>query len=140
MCAVYFLSPACLWSTIHLLFESIIVIARCSKTYVVLFFATFCLLLFGAVNISAGVEAGRHPHNGKLPAYDGAPPDIKLTNKEQKKLEQGKPVRKIVKLDGNDRGVAVFRVNASPSVVWSVISDFEMYPDWDRHGDRNRRL
>ena len=68
-------------------------------------------------------------HAGLYP-YVGPPPLVPLTESERAEIADGEPVYKHVSFGGGGRGVAVFRVNAPPHVIWSVISDFASYPQW----------
>ena len=77
-----------------------------------------------------------HPHRGKLKAYTGEPPHIELNADEKKVLAKGKPVFKNIDRgdlpDGTKNGgaVAVFKVGAPQSLVWSVLASFPLYPRW----------
>ena len=86
----------------------------------------FCSLVFSSVY----AEVPRHEHNGVLTPYLGEPPTVELTAKDKKKLAKEKPVYKKIDVEGARRGIAVFRVNASSEIIWSVIKDFESYPLW----------
>jgi carbon monoxide dehydrogenase subunit G len=76
-----------------------------------------------------------HKHQGVLTPYAGAPPQIALSADDQAVLESGEPVFKKTEGKRGGRGVAVFRVNASPAVVWSVIKDFDRYTKWIKNVD-----
>ncbi len=71
-----------------------------------------------------------HPHQGILTAYTEAPQGIALSEKDQAKLQDFKPVYKKWKIGKRRRGVAIFRVAASRQAIWSVIRDFTHYPQW----------
>ncbi len=76
-------------------------------------------------------DAGKaHPHRGVLKPYPQPPAPTRLTPADQQKLSQGDPVYKTTDGETGGRGVAVFRVNAPPDVVWRTINDFRMYPQW----------
>lgn len=84
--------------------------------------------------LAALASAEPHPHHGILPAYDGAPPAVTLSEAEQATLASGSPVKKQVQTASGDgaagRGIAVQDIHATPEVVWSKILAFEKYPDW----------
>ena len=48
----------------------------------------------------------------------------------RRRLQMGKPVFKKQLVGKSKRAVAIFRVQANPSTVWSVIKDFDHYPNW----------
>lgn len=74
-----------------------------------------------------------HEHQGKLAAYKGAPPPLSLTSEDLAKLSAGEAVLKQVKGDNGGRGVAVMDIHAAPSVIWSRITNYSMYPTWVDH-------
>ena len=87
--------------------------------------------LFGWLVCASAVSAEPpHEHTGKLPPYQGEPPEVSLTDKQQARVAQNRPVYSFHQLAGARRGVVVFKVEAPPSVVWSVIRDFKSYPSW----------
>lgn len=71
-----------------------------------------------------------HEHKGVLKPYPRPPPPLKLSEKEQARLDEMKPVMRQNEGDGGGRGMAIFKVNASPDVTWAVINDFASYPKW----------
>ena len=71
-----------------------------------------------------------HPHQGVVPAYQGAPPAIELSPAEIQTLEQGSSVRKQLRYEGGGRGVSVMYVKSSPEKIWQVITNFSAYPQW----------
>jgi hypothetical protein len=71
-----------------------------------------------------------HEHQGKLPAFKGAPPAVVLSADELARLAGGQPVLKQVEGAGGGRGVAVMDVRATPATVWSRITNYAMYPKW----------
>lgn len=71
-----------------------------------------------------------HEHQGKLKPYARPPVPLKLTDAERKDLDQGTAVMRQIEGSAGGRGMAVFRVNASPDVVWETINDFASYPKW----------
>ena len=75
-------------------------------------------------------EQPAHEHNGILTPYIGEPERIELSAKENRRLQKGKPVFKKQLVGKSKRAVAIFRVQANPSTVWSVIKDFDHYPNW----------
>ena len=62
-----------------------------SNHTVILLFAIF-LATFASL-VSAGNKNKPHGHNGTLAHYDGKPIPFKVTGEQNKKLEQGQPVR-----------------------------------------------
>ena len=78
----------------------------------------------------AADPAKAHPHKGVVAAYTNGPPTIPLSAQEQATLASGKPVLKQIPSATGGRGVAVFDVNASRDKVWSVITNYGMYPSW----------
>jgi hypothetical protein len=79
----------------------------------------------------ANGQGPRHPHNGKLTPYEGAPPTVPLSESEKRDIENNKPVKKTLDVpNGGSRGVAVFRVKAPAKTTWAVISNFEKYSKW----------
>lgn len=97
------------------------------KKLLVLIFLSSTLLL---------AKPPTHPHRGKLKPYAGEPPQITLNDTEKQVLAKGKPVFKNIDRgelpDGTKSGgaVAVFKVSAPQSLVWSVLSSFPLYPRW----------
>lgn len=91
----------------------------------------FIFFLFSFTFVFAeGVKEQAHDHQGKLIPYTGEPPDIGLSDQDLKILATGKPLFKKIELEGAQRGITVFRVNAMPATIWSVIRDFRSYPKW----------
>lgn len=86
-----------------------------------------CSLL---LSVSVCAEQLAHDHQGILVPYQGEPPEIVVSEQERQTLEEGRPVYKKIDIAGARRGIALFRVNASANVIWSVISDFASYPAW----------
>ena len=84
-----------------------------------------CMLRFGGAHASTP-----HSHDGILQPYDGAPPEVALTELEQRRLRSGEPVYKRVEGSESDQSAALFRVDAPVGIVWSVISNFACYPQW----------
>ncbi len=71
-----------------------------------------------------------HPHQGVLKPYPQPPKPTPLSAADIKTLESGEPVYKTTEGETGGRGVAVFRINAPRDVVWSTITQFQMYPQW----------
>ncbi|MEE2751528.1 MAG: SRPBCC family protein [Myxococcota bacterium] len=71
-----------------------------------------------------------HPHQGLIPSFEGAPPSTELTPEELSTLFTGQPVFRKNAGENEGRGVAIFRVMAPAEVVWSVILDYDKYPEW----------
>jgi ribosome-associated toxin RatA of RatAB toxin-antitoxin module len=79
----------------------------------------------------AADAAKPHEHQGKLKPYARPPPPLELSDAEKKALGEGRPVMRQTEGDATSgRGMAVFRVDASPDVVWATINDFGSYPKW----------
>ena len=57
------------------------------------FHTVIILLVTYASLVSAGNKNKPHGHNGTLAHYDGKPLPFKVTGEQNKKLEQGQPVR-----------------------------------------------
>lgn len=96
-----------------------------------------CLLL--AALLAAGTlatpalaadAAKAHSHKGVLKPYARPPPPLVLTDKEKSRLDSGKSVMRQMEGEAGGRGMAIFRVNANPDVVWATINDFHSYPKW----------
>lgn len=83
-----------------------------------------CLVWTSALAIT------KHDHQGIIPSYDGAPPEIALSVLEYDAVEEGQAVHKAIDVNGMVGAAAVFRVNAPPEMVWATISDFRNYPAW----------
>jgi len=75
-------------------------------------------------------QAEPHPHQGILKPYLEAPKITALSPEEQEKLAGFKPIYKKWTVDRRRRGLAIFRVAASKTTIWSVIRDFDSYPLW----------
>ena len=70
-----------------------------------------------------------HPHQGVATQFT-TPTRSNLTAAEESKLDAGQSVKKQVKEGNGGRGIAIMDIQASPERVWSVITNFEKYPDW----------
>jgi hypothetical protein len=90
------------------------------------------LALAGLVPTTArAADAAKpHAHKGILKPYPRPPPPLKLSDKEQRRIDEGKPVHRQAEGGAGGRGTAIFRVNASPDVTWATINDFGSYPKW----------
>jgi uncharacterized membrane protein len=88
-----------------------------------------CLALF-AQSVFAADFNKPHRHQGIVSKFEGEPPHVELTSQDQSKLEKGERVMKQVEQKDGGRGVAVFRVAAPVDTVWTVIRDFNHYPEW----------
>ena len=93
-------------------------------------------LLLLALLVTPGVAMAAdatkpHEHQGKLKPYARPPPPLELSDAEKKTLGEGRPVMRQTEGGATSgRGMAVFRVEASPDVVWATINDFASYPKW----------
>lgn len=77
-----------------------------------------------------------HPHKGVLTPYPGQyKPVVTLSEAERKQVLGGEPLFKKTEGEAGGRGVAVFRVNAPPEVVWGTLKSFEKYPKWIKNVD-----
>lgn len=79
---------------------------------------------------SSAFAEGQHDHDGVLTPYTHGPPDIELSATDLANLSRGETLIRRIRVDDDDRALAVIRVNAPPSVVWSVLFDFDEYPSW----------
>jgi hypothetical protein len=87
----------------------------------------------GSTLLAAGVAHAAdpdkpHPHQGIVPAFEGAPPRIELTAEQRATLERGEAVMTAVPGDEGGRGMAVQDVHAPPEVIWERIGAFREYP------------
>jgi len=71
-----------------------------------------------------------HDHQGMLKPYQKEPPELVLTQAQQDRLNADEAIYIRQSIANAERGVAVFRVDASVQSIWSVIRDFRSYPDW----------
>ena len=69
-----------------------------------------------------------HPHQGIVPAFAGAPPEVELTDAQRATLADGKPVLTTLPGDTGGRGVAIQDIHATPDVIWRRIGTFDEYP------------
>lgn len=90
----------------------------------------FVLFLFLSIfSAFAANPNTAHPHTGKATKFTN-PPKAELTAAEKQTLSIGKAVMKQIKKESGGRGIAIFDVDATPEVVWSVITSFSSYPKW----------
>ena len=76
-----------------------------------------------------------HPHNGKLTPFTAAPDAVSISDSDEERLKQGKPVLKQrVGGDGGE-GVAVQYISASTDDVWDTILDYDNYKNWVKNVD-----
>lgn len=78
----------------------------------------------------AADPAAAHPHRGILKPYPRPPAPLKLSDAERQRLDEGKAVMRMTEGQTGGRGMAIFKVNASPDVTWGTIRDFGSYPRW----------
>lgn len=90
-----------------------------------------CTAFFVAIAswYSASAEE-RHVPTDALAPYEDGPPDIGLSATDLADLASGETLIRRVRINEDDRAFAVVRVNASPTAVWSVLLDFDVYPQW----------
>src|SRR5690349_8394867 len=93
-------------------------------------FAVLAVALTLAGQAVAADATKPHEHTGKLKPYPRPPPPLKLTDAEKKTIDGGSAVMRQTEGDAGGRGFAIFRVNASPDIVWATINDFSSYPKW----------
>ena len=90
-------------------------------------------LIFGIIfcfTAQAADPNKAHNHNGVSQRFSDPKP-VWLSHTERATLNKGKPVLKQVKgSDDGGRGIAIFDVNASEQIVWSVLTSFTSYPNW----------
>src|SRR5687767_2959789 len=87
-------------------------------------------VLLGALPVVAADVNKPHDHKGVLKPYPRPPPPLKLSEKEKARIDEGKSVMRQMEGEGGGRGMAIFRVNAHPDVVWATINDFASYPKY----------
>ncbi|NKB36105.1 MAG: hypothetical protein GKR93_02900 [Gammaproteobacteria bacterium] len=94
------------------------------------FIVSFCLLtvIFSSHAVYSNISA--HEHQGILTPYLGEPERIVLKEKDFQKLKKGKAIFKKQLVGDNKRAVVITRVKADSSTIWSVIKDFDSYPEW----------
>ena len=96
--------------------------------------ATLLAALLATLSASApalAADVGKaHGHKGVLKPYARPPPPLVLTEKEKARIESGKSVMRQMEGEAGGRGMAIFRVDATPDVVWAIINDFGSYPKW----------
>lgn len=83
------------------------------------------LLLHPALAADASVP---HPHRGSVTAYKGEPPPVALEAGDLATLAAGKVVLKQQKVESGGRGVAFMDISATPTRIWSKITDYANYP------------
>ena len=88
------------------------------------------LALAFLANVAAADPAKPHEHHGLLKPYPRPPPPLVLSDDEKKTLDAGDAVSRQSEKGAGGRGTAIFRVDASPAIVWSTITDFPSYPKW----------
>lgn len=92
--------------------------------------ALLMLMACGTDDANAANPTRPHPHQGLITPYNGAPPEVVLSASESSSVASGTPVYKQIEVSGGGRAVAVFKVKAPAKTIWSVISDFDKYPQW----------
>src|ERR1041385_1112962 len=89
------------------------------------------VVMIASASASAAAATKPQEPTGKLKPYPRPPPPLKLSDDEKKTLDAGKAVmRQTENGDGGGRGMAIFRVDAPPDIVWATINDFPSYPKW----------
>jgi len=87
------------------------------------------LALLLSIALAANPNAP-HEHQGKIPAFRGAPAAVTLSAADQATLSSGKAVLKQVQGESGGRGVAIMDVKATPATIWSRVTNYGMYPKW----------
>jgi ribosome-associated toxin RatA of RatAB toxin-antitoxin module len=85
-----------------------------------------CLALGMSSTALAADPAKPHEHTGQLKPYSKNPPAIVISPAEQAQLDAKKPVMR----QGDNRGMAVFVVDAPPDITWKTINTFASYPKY----------
>jgi ribosome-associated toxin RatA of RatAB toxin-antitoxin module len=70
-----------------------------------------------------------HSHQGLLTPISAAPAALALSPEEQSRLEKGEVVLRQEQSPGSGKGVAVQLISAPIDTVWSVILDYDRYPE-----------
>jgi ribosome-associated toxin RatA of RatAB toxin-antitoxin module len=70
-----------------------------------------------------------------LPPYGQLPPP-QFSAADLAQLRSGQAIRRQTEGASGGRGLAIFRVQAPPDVVWAVINDFDQYPKWIHNVDK----
>ena len=84
-------------------------------------------LLLGVFGPAFSFGAG---HQAALQPYVKGPPPLTLSQADRTALRGGNAVFKSFNSADDNRTAIVFRVAAPTSIVWSVITDFDAYPQW----------
>ena len=71
-----------------------------------------------------------HEHQGIVKAYSGAPPVVPLTADDIAHLQAGELVQKQSQVGNGGHAVAFQYIHATPSVIWSRVVNYPMYPTW----------
>ncbi|MES2638996.1 MAG: SRPBCC family protein [Myxococcota bacterium] len=71
-----------------------------------------------------------HDHQGIAAAYKGAPPPVPLAAGDEAKLGAGELVLKQARSGNGGNGVAFMDIKATPTTIWSRITNYQMYPTW----------
>jgi hypothetical protein len=85
-------------------------------------------LLIATAHAHAADPDQPHPHQGLVPAFAGAPPQIELTPEQLRTLDDGEAVLTTLPGDAGGRGIAIQDIHATPEVIWGRIRDFRAYP------------
>lgn len=98
-------------------------------------FVLLLTLLTGVVSPPAFAADATQPHGhtGVVTPYKSAPPTVSLSTDEVAKLTAGDVIVKQQKVESGGRGIAVFHINATPSKIWSKITDYARYPQMVGH-------
>ena len=88
--------------------------------------AVLGLLLVSMPALAADPEKP-HPHQGIVPPFEGVPPRVTLSDKDESRLARGEAVLTMLEEESGGRGTAVRDVKAPPEVVWERIGAFDEY-------------
>jgi hypothetical protein len=88
------------------------------------------VIMLCRIDTVSQAQGERQTYDGLLPPYAGAPPLLPLSPDETKKLVQGDMIFRPFRTARARRFALIFRVNAPPHIIWSVITDFNSYPTW----------
>jgi hypothetical protein len=100
------------------------------RRQLIFFFSGFIFIFIFIFTQSIFAEPQGRGHKGLLTPYQGEPEIIVLTEKERQRLKKNGSIIRRHLVGDEKRFATIFRVDASPSTIWSVIKDFSHYPDW----------
>ncbi len=95
-------------------------------TYKIKYFFSYLFLI---AFLSALQTISAEENRVLIPFLD-APPEIDLNHEEEKVLNSNKSIFKTITTDNGKQAVIVFKVNAKPETIWSVIKNYPQYKSW----------